>query len=229
MRLEILDRALIREVDRRIESASRAAGDRLACKPGCTMCCIGLFTINLLDAFRLARGLAALEAADPGRAAAVRQRAGEVIRLVGREFPGDPETGWLDDDEKSLDSFVARFSEVACPALDPATGLCDLYEHRPMVCRTFGLPILHDSEKLPHCSLCFRNCSKEEIENYRVEPDPEALENAILCELWNDGASEPAARGRGESVGPETIMAYALAAGKRQATDDRTDESRATR
>ncbi len=37
--------------------------------------------------------------------------------------------------------FAAQFAQVPCPALDPATGHCDLYVHRPITCRTFGPPV----------------------------------------------------------------------------------------
>ncbi|RPI27207.1 MAG: YkgJ family cysteine cluster protein [Acidobacteria bacterium] len=236
MRLVKLDNALLREVDERLKSASRKAGDRLACKPGCTSCCIGVFTINQLDAARLGRGLREMKASDPARAQAVRRRAEEVVRIVKPDFPGDAETGLLED-EDGIDGFTSAFSDVACPALDPTTGLCDLYDSRPMSCRTYGLPILHEMEKLPPCSLCFQGSSLEEIENCRVEPDPDGLENAILCELLEDGAracqdfpmERSVAGGGPDGLGPETIVAYALVAGERQASDDRTDESRAAR
>jgi Fe-S-cluster containining protein len=41
-------------------------------------------------------------------------------------------------DEK--DAFFDRTQSTPCPNLDDA-GLCMMYEHRPLVCRTFGLPL----------------------------------------------------------------------------------------
>ncbi|RPJ58386.1 MAG: YkgJ family cysteine cluster protein [Acidobacteria bacterium] len=221
MRLQVLDRALLREVDRRLQEGSRKAGKSLACRPGCTACCIGVFTINLLDAWRLRQGLEHLELADPAQAQAVRQRSAHVVRLVREEFPGDARTGLLDPDEERIDSFTQKFSNVACPALDPATGLCALYSHRPMSCRTFGLPVLEGDEKLSPCSLCFQGSSSKEIEDCRVEPDPDGFESAILSEL-------PEIEADGDR---ETLVAYALIPDVhvRLASDDRTDESRAGR
>ncbi len=219
MRFQILDRALLVEVDQRLDVGVRKAGKKLVCRRGCTSCCIGVFTINLLDAWRLREGLEQLQKSDPARAGAVRRRAENGLRSVEERFPGDRTIGLLDDDEDKVDGLTAKFSDQPCPALDPATGLCDLYAHRPMTCRTFGLPILQGTEKLPPCSLCFRGASRDEIEDCRVEPDPDDLENAILCEL-------PDAEADG---GPETIVAYALVRDLRLASDDRTDESRAAR
>jgi Fe-S-cluster containining protein len=214
MRFEILDRALLREVDDRLREGVRKAGHRLACRPGCASCCIGVFIINLLDASRLRRGLEQLQGADPAKARAVRERAENAVRLLEREFPGDTETGLLEENEEKIDRFTEKSAGLACPALDPTTGLCDLYLHRPISCRTFGLPILHGDEKLAPCCLCFHGSSVEEIEASRVEPDPDGLENAILSELLDVDAD-------GDR---ETIVAYALIPDMRLADDDGTDE-----
>jgi len=221
MRLQILDRALLAEVAQQLEEAACKAGERLACRPGCTACCIGVFTINFLDAWRLRRGLEQMEEADAARARAIRHRAENAVLLLKEEFPGDARTGLLDEHEESIDSFAEKFSDLACPALDPATGMCELYAHRPMTCRTFGLPVLEGNEKLPPCSLCFQGSSSKEIEDCRVEPDPDGLENAILSEL-------PEIEADGDR---ETLVAYALIPDMhvRLASDDRTDESRAGR
>lgn len=123
-------------VDAALAEAVRKAGTQLACRPGCTDCCIGSFPISEQDAARLRQGLAALE---QERAARIRDRAG-------------------------------RFEEEDyCPALDPATGLCELYEARPITCRTFG-PALHfPGEAIGVCELCFEGATAEEIAACAVE------------------------------------------------------------
>ena len=55
----------------------------------------------------------------------------------GPEFPGDAETGLLGDSKLDQERFEDFANEAACPALDPATGRCDVYEWRPMTCRAF--------------------------------------------------------------------------------------------
>jgi hypothetical protein len=67
------DRKLIQIVDAALANATRQSGEWLACRPGCTQCCIGAFAINQLDALRLRRGLAELEFRAPERAGAIRQ------------------------------------------------------------------------------------------------------------------------------------------------------------
>jgi Fe-S-cluster containining protein len=46
--------------------------------------------------------------------------------------------------------------------LDPQTGMCDLYEWRPVTCRVFGLP-LHTEEGIGVCELCFDGADEQEI------------------------------------------------------------------
>src|ERR1700674_1911475 len=96
-RLPASDGALIQIVDGALADATRRGGEWLVCRPGCTQCCIGVFAINQLDAHRLRRGLAELEAIAPQRAARVRERARDAVARLAREFPGDPATGVLDE------------------------------------------------------------------------------------------------------------------------------------
>lgn len=72
-----------------------------------------------VSAIEAVQVVAALEALDPERREAVRARA-------GREAAGDPRCVMLDDD-----------------------GLCAVYEARPLVCRTQGLPLLYPPGFVP--------------------------------------------------------------------------------
>src|SRR5947208_14715206 len=89
------DSALIQIVDAAMAEAARRSGSWLVCRLGCTQCCIGPFPISQLDALRLRRGLADLEAHDPARARNVRRRARESVARISGEFPGDAATGLL--------------------------------------------------------------------------------------------------------------------------------------
>lgn len=180
--LERADRRLLRVLDEAMtEAANRAdrSGHRLACRPGCTGCCHGPFPINGLDAARLRRGLSDLWSRAPERAAALVERARALLPVLLADFPGDPETGVLADDD-SADPYFERHAPLPCPALDPATGRCELYAWRPLSCRTFGPPVRIGDSDLPPCDLCFQGASAEDIEACRVEPDPEGLEERLI-------------------------------------------------
>jgi Fe-S-cluster containining protein len=161
---------LIRIVDAALAEAAGKAGAWLKCRPGCCECCLGAFEISVLDAERLRNGLTELETRDPARAARVRARAGEVAARLRHEYPGDTVNRVLsetaDDDEP-------------CPVLDPATGTCDLYESRPLTCRTFG-PAIRSGGAVGTCELCFPGATEEEIAGCAVELDADALEMPFL-------------------------------------------------
>ena len=189
-------RRLLQVVDEALSEAARRAGPHLACRPGCTECCHGPFPINRLDVLRLQEGLAELYDRDPGRAAAVLQRAQAQIPLLWEGFPGTPETGVLTGDDEDTDPYYTRHGGLPCPVLDPDTGRCDLYAHRPLTCRTFGPPVQVGSTSLPPCRLCFVGAPESRVEACRVEPDPDGLEDRLLDRLGEE---------------EETLIAFAVA------------------
>jgi Fe-S-cluster containining protein len=190
-----LDGQLVQIVDAASADAARRSGDWLKCRPGCTQCCIGIFSITQLDALRLRAGLAALKGTDPARAAAIEQRARQSIDRLMPHFPGDPATGQLDEDDPEFADFA---NDEACPVLDPATGTCDLYSARPMTCRIFGPPI-RSEDGIGICELCFDGASEAEILAAELNTDWRDLEDSLDAE-----AREESGRGGG------TIVAFAL-------------------
>jgi len=182
------DRQLVQIVDSALADAARRSGDWLVCRPGCTQCCIGVFSINQLDAERLRRGLADLAKSQPEQAEKVRLRARESVARLTPEFPGDPISGVLDESEGAAQRFADFANDEPCPALDPLTGNCGLYESRPMTCRVFGPPV-QSEDGLGVCELCFHGASEEEIAACEMKPDPDDLESRLLQELEaNTGA-----------------------------------------
>jgi Fe-S-cluster containining protein len=194
------DGVLLRRVDAALAAGARRAGARLACRVGCSECCIGPFPISWLDARRLAAGLAELEAREPERAAATRARAGAARARMARGFPGDPASGRLNEDERARERFFDRHGSLPCPALDPESGACELYAARPLSCRGYGPPLRIGTEELPPCRLCFVAAKPAELERCRVVIDPERREDRLLQRLQREG--EPGA--------VETLVAHAL-------------------
>jgi Fe-S-cluster containining protein len=194
------DQQLVQIVDAALADAVRKSGPWLVCRPGCTQCCIGPFPISQLDAARLRHGLKQLDAADPARAARVRDRAQDSAARLAPTFPGDPATGILAEDEESQERFAGFADDEPCPALDPATGLCDLYAARPMTCRTFGPPVRSGPEGgLGVCELCYQSASDQEIAACEMVPDPGNLELSLIQEAEEAGG-----------VRGNTIVAFCL-------------------
>src|ERR1700679_1134373 len=176
------DGALIQIVDAALADAARRSGEWLLCRPGCTQCCVGVFAISQLDAARLRKGLDRLEKADPARARRIRSRARDSIRKLAGDFPGDAKTGVLGEGPMAEERFADFANEEVCPLLDPKTGLCELYESRPMTCRTFGPPV-RSEEGLGVCELCFHGASDEQIAACEMVVDPDDLESKLLEKL----------------------------------------------
>ncbi len=176
------DSELVQIVDAAFADAAQRSGHWLACRVGCTQCCIGVFPINELDTVRLREGMNLLQRNDPKLAAAVRQRARQSVERLKPDFPGDTATGILSEDPAAEEAFAEFANDEPCPALDPATGACDVYAHRPMTCRVFGPP-LRTEEGLGHCELCFQGASTEEVLRCEMIRDPENLEARLMEEL----------------------------------------------
>lgn len=199
MALPAGDSHLLQIVDAALADTARRSGEWLVCKPGCTQCCIGVFAINQLDAARLREGLQLLAAADPERAQAVRDRARASVGRLTEDFPGDPISGILGDSEEAEARFEGFANDEPCAALDPLTGRCDLYAHRPMTCRVFGPPV-RSEQGLGVCELCYHGATEEQIAGCEMIVDPQGLEPQLVVEY------ERASDAKGK-----TLVAFSLA------------------
>jgi Fe-S-cluster containining protein len=189
VQIESADRQLLAGIAGSMDDAVRRSGHWIACRVGCTQCCIGAFGISQLDALRLRQGMAALQAADPARAAAVRERAAVYVREIAPVYPGE-----LFDE----DNLPPSLEDLPCPALDPDTGACDVYPARPITCRSFGPATRIGDNRLAACELCYEGATDEEMEACAVEVDPEGLEARLVEALETAGFQGT------------TIIAYAL-------------------
>ncbi len=200
------DAELLRILDQNFARSAELAGPHLVCHPGCTQCCHGAFRINALDAARLRSGMKELRASNPALAATLEARAEQWLADHAENFPGDKHTGILGSGQADLAAFDDFANDTPCPALNPATGLCDLYAWRPFTCRIFGPPVRVDAAEyggaatdapaFAHCELCFTTASEDEISASELIV-PHGLEAALNKEI---GSESP----------QETIVAFAL-------------------
>jgi len=194
-----MQQSLVQIVDVALASATLRSGQHLVCKPGCSQCCIGVFPIAHEDAARLREGLTALEQTDPAKAARIHARVADSLTRLDPWFPGDRTTGILNEDYEAAILFEEFANDEPCPVLDLATGTCDLYEHRPILCRTFGPPMRTAEGNLATCELCYIHASTDEIAACELDPSIPAQEEAS-----NDAYN--AAHG----LHGQTLIAYAL-------------------
>ena len=124
----------------------------LQCGRGCSLCCYGLFEIGSGDVPVIAEGLARLH---PARRRKIVRRAQEIV-----DSTAHPNLRECSAEEK--EAFFDRTSDLACPALSE-NGECLMYESRPLVCRTFGLPLREGDRYIGDvCELNFNDASDEE-------------------------------------------------------------------
>lgn len=144
---EILERA-----DRHFAEVTRSQPQNLACGAGCSLCCYGLFEIGSGDVPVIAEGLAGLH---PSRRKMIIRRALDIV-----EKSGHPNLRECSPEEK--EAFFDRTKATPCPNLDEQ-GLCMMYEHRPLVCRTFGLPLREGRKYVGDiCELNFKSATRKE-------------------------------------------------------------------
>ncbi len=190
---------LVQIVDAALADSVRRSGTHLVCKPGCSQCCIGVFPIAHEDAARLREGLSILEKEDPAKAARIHARVKDSLTRLDPWFPGDIATGILNEDHEAAILFEEFANDEPCPALDLEHGTCDLYEHRPILCRTFGPPMRTAEDNLATCELCYIHASTEEIAACELDPTIPTQEETSN-EAYN------AAHG----LHGQTLIAYAL-------------------
>ena len=145
----ILDRA-----DDFFRSIAESQPQNLQCGRGCSLCCYGLFEIGSGDVPLIAEGLEKLH---PSRRKMIVRRAQEIV-----ESSNHPDLRNCSADEK--EAFFERTASTPCPNLNER-GECLMYEHRPLVCRTFGLPLRNGHDYIGDiCELNFIDAPQRDRE-----------------------------------------------------------------
>ncbi len=129
MSLELYQQ-LIEGVDDLTSQLNERYQAHLQCGAGCSGCCHHHLSVFAVEAAVLTEAIQALPEVIQER---IRQQAVEV---QAREAKGEP---------------------VACPLL--VDNLCSVYESRPLICRTQGLPLLYEADdgaqEIDFCPLNF--------------------------------------------------------------------------
>ncbi|NJL16987.1 MAG: hypothetical protein HC938_07110 [Nitrospira sp.] len=174
--------SLFEKTARWFERAKASLLDTLPCCRGCSHCCVGLFSVTLLDRQEIQQGLQSLPSKERKR---IVDTAVEQVGQLGLAAPrlcGNPFVDRWPDEE--LDTLVERFDALPCPALE-SDGRCGVYEYRPLVCRSMGLPMDSDGVVAGACLIQtsvplirLSNALREE-ENLLVAKEAEDL--AAVC------------------------------------------------
>lgn len=174
---------LFEKTARWFDRANAALLGSLPCTQGCTHCCLGLFSVTILDGQEIQRGLRTLPDEYRKR---IERTAAEQVTSLTIASPRLITNRFIDQwPEEETDRLVERFDTWPCPALEE-DGRCGIYEFRPLVCRSMGVPpddgvYVHGACVLQTAVPLIRlSRSMREEENHLAQMEAEELE--ALCQ-----------------------------------------------
>jgi Fe-S-cluster containining protein len=128
--------ALSRAADQVFERVRQEFPDCVRCREECADCCHALFDLTLIEALYMNERFKAKYAGEEREALLEKaNRADRRIHKLKRNAYRELKGG------KSEEEILTSLGEerVPCPLLNDR-DLCDLYDHRPITCRLYGIP-----------------------------------------------------------------------------------------
>ncbi|MDZ4862828.1 MAG: YkgJ family cysteine cluster protein [Gemmatimonadota bacterium] len=196
---------LLQRVDRWFEQIAERHPGVIPCRSGCSACCHGPFDISTADVLLLQEGLALLP---PAERAAARDRAEAIMEQMQQIEPGWQapfDVRALGEDR--FDALTDALAAEPCPLLD-AAGRCQVYAHRPIVCRLIGLPMVSAEGNVLEnaCPI------QEDFPAYAaLDPQLFDLESLEAVEKSCLGTAAEALLGDSSDAGFETVIAAVVA------------------
>ncbi|MGD8520379.1 MAG: YkgJ family cysteine cluster protein [Desulfobacterales bacterium] len=128
--------ALVEKSDIAFERVKDAYADCVKCKEKCADCCYALFDLTLIEALYLNHKFnAKFKGSEKTELLEKANRADRRIHKLKRKAFKDFEAGKSEADILT----EMAIERVRCPLLNEKE-LCDLYDHRPLTCRFYGIP-----------------------------------------------------------------------------------------
>jgi Fe-S-cluster containining protein len=133
---------LAANVDRMVQQIKEQYPDQVTCHIGCTDCCYAMFDLSLVEAMYL-NTMFRQRLAQETREAILR-KADEADReayRIKRHMYKERQKG------KETEAILKEVGKkrVRCPLLQESDE-CALYEHRPLTCRVYGVPMAINEE-----------------------------------------------------------------------------------
>ena len=181
-------RAMAAEWEAEFARQKSRYGSKIQCRLGCTDCCHHLFRITELEAAYVSKGVKELEPEARGR---MEERA--------RNYQQDRERLLAEHAvEDAWGTLPPPGMRLACPALE--NGACQIYAHRPLVCRKYGMPLFNPakSDRIFACELNFK--PGEEIEDGELVQIQTAIHHR-----WTETQIEFKLRGGKREAKPITV------------------------
>lgn len=166
----------------------RQYGQKIHCRKGCSECCSQMFQITEIEAAYVSRAVKELPREERER---VTERARQYLpqreRLLAERNTPD---AW--------GSLPPPGLRLPCPALED--GACQIYSHRPLICRKYGVPLYNPKkpDRLFACELNFGSGEELEVtELVRIQTG--------IHDRWADLNAEYSRRGIRRDPKPVTV------------------------
>ena len=128
--------ALLKTADDLFKQVAEKYPREVKCKQGCADCCYALFDLTLVEALYIKHHFdRCFEGADREKRLEIANRIDRQLYKIKRRAYKELEAG------KSEEDILNELAEkkIRCPLLNQQ-DLCDLYDHRPITCRFYGIP-----------------------------------------------------------------------------------------
>jgi len=128
--------ALVGLADSAFERVKSENGDLVKCKSGCSDCCHALFDLTLVEAIYI--NYRFIEAVAGKKREQILERANSADRKIYKIKRQAHKALMNGENEVKILADVGA-ERVRCPLLDEKE-MCELYQHRPITCRIYGIP-----------------------------------------------------------------------------------------
>ncbi len=129
--------ALAAKVEEAFKRVRDAHPDLVLCKPGCTDCCYALFDLTLVEALYINEKFN--EAFTGEEREKMLEKANKADRQIYKLKKEAYQAAKEGKDETAVVEEMGK-KRIQCPLLND-NDLCDLYPHRPLACRIYGVPL----------------------------------------------------------------------------------------
>lgn len=128
--------ALVKTADELFSKVSQEYPDEVKCKLGCADCCYALFDLTLIEALYIKHHFkACFEGVEYEKRLEIANKIDRELYKLKRKAYKELEAG---KEEADILREMAEV-KVKCPLLNDQ-NTCDLYAHRPITCRIYGIP-----------------------------------------------------------------------------------------
>lgn len=150
----------IYKIDQLIEEIKQEYPDDINCQEGCCGCCNNIFNISIIEGIYLQEGFKKLNY--------------EIQDTIIKN---------LHSIKKSIEETPDKKEFIHCPLL--LNKRCSLYAYRPVICRTFGYPMVDEQTgQIATCELNFPNLREEELTIKTISSKLISANTALLSKFY---------------------------------------------